>query len=193
MTSGPIPTGDSRMTRGSSVLQTPSESWPVTTRNPGVPAEFAPPADADRTFTLRPQDLDHCFRPDENTWYFPRVAGTFQERAGFHGCQMPEQLLGRIIRTCSNPGDVVLDPFSGSATTLAVAKKLGRRFIGFDISKDYVRYGRERLDAIRVGDRLDGSPEPLRVPPAPRPARRRRRAGRVDRNRPHRCRTVLST
>jgi DNA modification methylase len=130
-----------------------------------APPLVAPPADTDRTFTLRPQDIGQCFSPAEDTWYFPRVAGTFRERAGFHGCQMPEQLLGRIIRTCSNPGDIVLDPFSGSATTLAVAKKLGRRFIGFDISEQYVRYGRERLNAIRVGDRLDGSPEPLKSAP----------------------------
>lgn len=124
-----------------------------------------PPCDNDRTFTLRPQDSDHCFGASEDTWYFPRVAGTFKERAGFHGCQMPEQLLGRIIRTCSRPGDAVLDPFSGSATTLAVAKKLGRRFIGFDLSQDYVQYGIERLKTIRVGDRLDGSPEPTKSAP----------------------------
>lgn len=123
------------------------------------------PSDDDRTFTLRPQDLDECFNDSEDTWYFPRVAGTFKERAGFHGCQMPEQLLGRIIRMCTNPGDVVLDPFSGSATTLAVAKKLGRRFIGFDVSQDYVQFGIQRLDEIRVGDRLDGSPEPLKSAP----------------------------
>ncbi|MEQ8786133.1 MAG: DNA methyltransferase [Pirellulaceae bacterium] len=129
------------------------------------PDLLPPPSDADRTFTLRPQDLDQCFQPQENTWYFPRVAGTFKERAGFHGCQMPEQLLGRIIRTCSHPGELVLDPFSGSATTLAVAKKLGRRYVGFDLSEDYVKYGRTRLSTIRVGDRLDGSPEPTKSAP----------------------------
>ena len=48
----------------------------------------------DDTWILRPQDLSDCFTPGEDTWYFPRVAGTFKERAGFHGCQMPEQLLG---------------------------------------------------------------------------------------------------
>jgi hypothetical protein len=133
------------------------ESW--------CPQRLSPPSDQDRTFTLRPQDLEQSFGPSENTWYFPRVAGTFKERAGFHGCQMPEQLLGRIIRTCSNPGEVVIDPFSGSATTLAVAKKLGRRFIGFDISKAYVQYGRQRLRGVRVGDRLDGSPEPTKSAP----------------------------
>ena len=130
-----------------------------------APGSLAPPADADRTYTLRPQDLGQSFGSTEDTWYFPRVAGTFKERAGFHGCQMPEQLLGRIIRTCSNPGELVLDPFSGSATTLAVAKKLGRRFLGFDVSKDYVQYGLDRLRAIRVGDRLDGSPEPMKSAP----------------------------
>ena len=75
---------------------------------------------------------------------------------------MPEQLLGRIIRTCSESGELVLDPFSGSATTLAVAKKLGRQQIGFDLSKEYVAHGRKRLDSIEVGDPLDGSPEPTK-------------------------------
>lgn len=129
------------------------------------PNELGPPQDPDQTWTLRPQDLSECFQAEEDTWYFPRVAGTFKERAGFHGCQMPEQLLGRIIRTCSNEGDIVLDPFSGSATTLAVAKKMGRKFLGFDISEEYVRYGKMRLDAIRVGDPLDGSAEPLLTAP----------------------------
>jgi len=126
------------------------------------PESVPPPSDEDRTYTLRPQDVERSFHATEDTWYVPRVAGTFKERAGFHGCQMPEQVLGRIIRTCSNPGELVLDPFSGSATTLAVAKKLGRRFIGFDLSEQYVRYGRDRLRTIRAGDRLDGSPEPLK-------------------------------
>jgi site-specific DNA-methyltransferase (adenine-specific) len=120
----------------------------------------------DDTWILRPQDLVECFTPDEDTWYFPRVAGTFFERAGFHGCQMPEQLLGRIIRMCSNPGDLIIDPFSGSATTLAVAKKLGRRFVGFELSPEYVKRGQARTDGARPGDPLDGAPEPLLSAPA---------------------------
>lgn len=114
----------------------------------------------DDTWILRPQDLVDCLTPGEDTWYFPRVAGTFKERAGFHGCQMPEQLLGRIIKLCSNEGDTVLDPFSGSATTLAVAKKLGREYLGFDLSPEYIQRGRDRLANCRVGDPLDGSAEP---------------------------------
>ena len=84
-----------------------------------------------------PAGLPEGFQADEDTWYFPRVCGTFKERAGWHGCQMPEQLLGRIIRACSNEGELVLDPFAGSGTTLAVAKKLNRRFIGFELSEQY--------------------------------------------------------
>jgi len=133
--------------------------------------------DDDRTFVLRPQDLNDSFKSDEDTWYFPRVAGTFKERAGFHGCQMPEQLLARIIRVCTHEGDMVLDPFSGSATTLAVAKKLGRKFRGFDISDDYVEYGRQRLKAIRVGDRLDGSPEPTKSAPRTKTRRGKSQTG----------------
>jgi site-specific DNA-methyltransferase (adenine-specific) len=119
----------------------------------------------DDTWILRPQDLADRFTPDEDTWYFPRVAGTFKERAGFHGCQMPEQLLGRIIRVCSNPGETVLDPFSGSATTLTVAKKLGRQFLGFELSEDYAARGTARLKETCVGDLLDGAVEPTMSAP----------------------------
>ncbi|MCE5303803.1 MAG: site-specific DNA-methyltransferase [Planctomycetaceae bacterium] len=115
----------------------------------------------DDTWILRPQDLPDGFQPDENTWYFPRVCGTFKERAGWHGCQMPEQLLGRILRACSREGQLVLDPFAGSGTTLAVAKKLGRRYLGFELSQEYSQRVAERLAAIRPGDPLDGSAEPL--------------------------------
>lgn len=115
----------------------------------------------DDTWILRPQDLPEGFQADQDTWYFPRVAGTFKERAGFHGCQMPEQLLGRIIRASSNEGEIVLDPFAGSGTTLAVAKKLDRQYVGFELSSEYVEKINERLDGIQVGDLLDGAPEPL--------------------------------
>ncbi|HBE67249.1 MAG TPA: site-specific DNA-methyltransferase [Planctomycetaceae bacterium] len=119
----------------------------------------------DDTWILRPQDCDG-FSDSEDTWYFPRVAGTFKERAGFHGCQMPEQLLGRIIRGCSDEGQVVLDPFSGSSTTLTVAKKLGRNFVGFELSEDYVKLGTERIENATVGEALRGAPEPKVSAPA---------------------------
>ena len=125
----------------------------------------------DDTWILRPQDLPEGFEATEDTWYFPRVAGTFKERAGFHGCQMPEQLLGRIIRSCSREGEIVLDPFAGSGTTLAVAKKLRRQYIGCELSAEYAQCIEQRLQAIRPGDPLDGSAEPLARPQARRKAR----------------------
>ncbi|MEX1096451.1 MAG: site-specific DNA-methyltransferase [Planctomycetales bacterium] len=120
----------------------------------------------DDTWILRPQDAPDSFRPDEDTWYFPRVNGTFKERKGWHGCQMPEQLLGRIIRACSRPGEVVLDPFTGSGTTLAVARKLGRGFLGFELSPEYAQRAQERVDNARAGQSLDGAADPLRSAPA---------------------------
>jgi hypothetical protein len=109
-----------------------------------------------------PVFLDECLansRRRGKTRYFPRVAGTFKERAGWHGCQMPEQLLGRIIRACSNPGELVLDPFGGSGMTLVTAKKLGRRFLGSELSPDYAAAIRRRLDEAHPGQALSGSPE----------------------------------
>ena len=69
---------------------------------------------SDNTWILRPQDAPAPgFSPSHDTWFFSRVAGTFKEREGFHGCQMPEQLLGRIIRVSSNPGDLGCRSFWG--------------------------------------------------------------------------------
>ncbi len=126
----------------------------------------------DDTWVLRPQDLPDGFCADDDTWYFPRVAGTFKERQGFHGCQMPEQLLGRIVRVSSHAGDLVLDPFGGSGTTLAVAKKLDRRFLGFELSPDYVSAIEKRLEGISIGDELEGAPEPQLSAPATANGRR---------------------
>ena len=62
--------------------------------------------------------------------------------------QKPEALLDRIIRTSSNPGDLVLDCFIGSGTTAAVAQRLGRRWIGCDINKGAIQTTSKRLQAI---------------------------------------------
>jgi site-specific DNA-methyltransferase (adenine-specific) len=126
----------------------------------------------DDTWILRPQDLGHGFDTMDDTVYFARVAGTFAERQGFHGCQMPEQLLGRIVRVSSHPGDVVLDPFAGSGTTLAVAKKLDRQWIGCELSDEYVRAATERLATIGVGAALDGPADPIASAPSTSNGRR---------------------
>lgn len=126
----------------------------------------------DDTWILRPQDLPDGFAADGDTWYFPRVAGTFKERAGFHGCQMPEQLLGRIIRASSQEGELVMDPFAGSGSTLVVAKKLGRRYLGFELSNQYAERITERLAKVKSGDKLVGAEEPLKSAPTTADGRR---------------------
>lgn len=115
----------------------------------------------DNTWILRPHDAWWAFHPEEDTWYFSRVAGTFRERAGFHGCQLPERLVARVILACTNPGDVVLDPFLGSGTTAVVAKKLGRRWVGIELSPEYARHAEKRIEAVRVGDPLVGPDDPI--------------------------------
>jgi len=66
-----------------------------------------------------------------------------------HSTQKPEALLYRIIMASSNPGDVVLDPFFGSGTTGAVAKKLGRNWIGIERDKKYIKVAQKRIDAVQ--------------------------------------------
>lgn len=85
-------------------------------------------------------------RLPDTVWTVSRVCGTFKERTG-HPCQTPEQILDRIIKVSSNPGDLVIDPFGGSFTTATVAAKLGRRFLSCDISENYVAAGRKRVAA----------------------------------------------
>ena len=87
---------------------------------------------------------------------FPRVCGTFKERVGWHPCQMPLALLERIVLACSNPGDLVLDPFAGSGTTLLAAARHGRRWVGVELSKAYATRARKRIAAGKAA----GEPQP---------------------------------
>ena len=128
----------------------------------------------DDTWILRPQDAPDAFDPLEDTWYVPRVCGTFKERAGFHGCQMPERLLARIINVSSNPGDLVLDPFAGSGSTLVVAKKLARACLGFELSRNYAKRIQNRLALAYEGQPLEGAEEPKQSAPTTAAGRRLR-------------------
>ena len=101
----------------------------------------------DDVWFLRPQEApEPMFAPEGDTWNVSRVCGTFKEREGWHGCQMPIAVLNRIIQSASNPGDVVLDPFNGSGTTVVAAALLGRKYVGIDQSAEYVEYARKRLE-----------------------------------------------
>jgi site-specific DNA-methyltransferase (adenine-specific) len=74
-----------------------------------------------------------------------------------HPTQKPEALLERIIKASSNPGDIVLDPFSGSFTTSAVAVRLGRIGIGIDMNEEYYEMGLRRtgITLTRNGKSLE--------------------------------------
>lgn len=111
----------------------------------------------DDTWILRPQDLPDGFAATDDTWHIPRVAGTFKERREGAPTQIPESLVARIIRLCSNPGDTVLDPMAGMGTVPVVAKKLGRRYIAFEQSQKFAYAATERLLGVSVGDPLAGA------------------------------------
>ncbi|MCB9993314.1 MAG: site-specific DNA-methyltransferase [Hyphomicrobiaceae bacterium] len=89
-------------------------------------------------------------------WLFPICSGAERlknendEKA--HPTQKPEALLHRVLTATTRPGDVVLDPFFGTGTTGAVARKLGRHFIGIERERDYVGAALKRLAAIRPHD-----------------------------------------
>ena len=68
-----------------------------------------------------------------------------------HPTQKPESLLHRVILSTTNAGDVIVDPFFGTGTTGAVAKKLGRDFIGFEMEEDYIIHARRRIAKITRG------------------------------------------
>jgi modification methylase len=72
-----------------------------------------------------------------------RVKGDNGSKA--HPTQKPEALLYRILLACTKPGDIVLDPFFGTGTTGAVARRLGRRWIGIEREPSYVKVARERI------------------------------------------------
>jgi site-specific DNA-methyltransferase (adenine-specific)/modification methylase len=82
-------------------------------------------------------------------WYIPICNGgeRLKDKEGnkVHSTQKPEALLYRIIISTSNPDDIVLDPFMGSGTTGAIAKKLGRNFIGIEKEENYIKVANERI------------------------------------------------
>lgn len=87
--------------------------------------------------------------PMGDVWEIGVIAPVSRERTGYPS-QKPETLLERLIGALSDPGDIVLDPYAGSGTTLAVAAKLGRVFVGMDASDVAFDIARRRLEAIGV-------------------------------------------
>ncbi|MDQ8757917.1 site-specific DNA-methyltransferase [Sphingosinicella sp. LHD-64] len=84
-------------------------------------------------------------------WVIPICAGAERARDGegakAHPTQKPEALLYRVLLACTNKGDVVLDPFFGTGTTGAVARRLGRHWIGIERETRYIKVARERIES----------------------------------------------
>ncbi|MFS8041488.1 MULTISPECIES: site-specific DNA-methyltransferase [Xanthobacter] len=109
-------------------------------------------ADAKYTFNyeaLKAGNEDVQVRSD---WLFPLCTGQERLKDGagrkLHPTQKPEALLARILLSATKPGDVVLDPFFGSGTTGAVAKRLRRSFIGIEREEAYAEAARARIAAV---------------------------------------------
>lgn len=106
-----------------------------------------------------------------NVWEIPRVRYRMDEYEN-HPTQKPTALLERIILASSKPGDVILDPFSGTFTTSVVAQKWGRQSIGIEIEEEYVKIGLRRLKILSRYKGEDLQREP-RTYEKPAPAQQR--------------------
>lgn len=114
----------------------------------------------DYTFNLEDVKIPALnYRPDRyksqlknptDVWNISLVSGNSPERTE-HPAQYPEELIERIIKVGTNPGDLVLDPFMGSGTTAVVAKKLGRNYVGYEIEPDFIKIAENRLNNVTQG------------------------------------------
>jgi len=89
-------------------------------------------------------------------WTLPICTGRERLKNGqgkkAHPTQKPESLLHRVILATTNPGDVIVDPFFGTGTTGAVAKKLGRKYIGFEREEEYILHAERGL--VKIGTKV---------------------------------------
>lgn len=86
--------------------------------------------------------------PGSTVWTVSMVCGTYKERVGWCPCQQPLRLVTRVVAALSDEQDLVVDPFSGAATTAVACRILGRKCISYDIDPKYVEHGRQRVAGI---------------------------------------------
>ena len=103
----------------------------------------------DDVWFVRPQhaETDGFFDPGSDVWHIRREAGTFKGRQK-HSCQMPVAVMERIVLATTNPGDLVLDPFVGTGTTLVAARRLDRRYLGVELCEATAAMARNRLETL---------------------------------------------
>jgi DNA modification methylase len=95
----------------------------------------------------RPDRYKSQLKNPTDVWRISLVSGNSPERTE-HPAQYPEELIERIIKTGTNQGDLVLDPFMGSGTTAVVAKKLGRKYVGYEIEQEFIKTAEKRLNHV---------------------------------------------
>ena len=116
---------------------------------------WASPSQEAKNYTFN-YDALKAFNDDlqmRSDWLLPICTGEERLKDGsgakLHPTQKPEALLYRVLLATTKPGDVVLDPFFGSGTTGAVAKKLGRHFIGVERDRSYIEAAHRRIAAVQ--------------------------------------------
>lgn len=104
------------------------------------------------TFNYKSMKMHNDGKQMRSDWYLPICNGKERLKNNgkkVHSTQKPESLLYRIILSTSEKGDIVLDPFMGSGTTAAVAKKLQRNYIGIDKERKYNKFARKRVSKVK--------------------------------------------
>ncbi len=109
----------------------------------------------DDTWMLLKDQLEPYMTSDKDTWLESRVCGTYKEREKHTPNQIPLPLMKRIILTCSDPGDWVVDPFAGSGTSGVACALHDRNWAGYDISKTCVKQSMRRINEARKSRGLD--------------------------------------
>lgn len=112
------------------------------------------------TFNYREMKALNGGKQMRSDWHIPLCGGAERIRVNgekAHPTQKPEALLERVIRASSNPGDVVLDPFFGTGTSGAVAKRLNRHWIGIEREAAYIQVAQERIDQVTHEEVIDNS------------------------------------
>ena len=118
-------------------------------RNSTAGAVVPPKRKMQRNGEIKAFDVETTITPeysiDVNVWEYLVGKASGDEGMGEHSAYFPERLAADHIATWSNPGDLVLDPFSGSGTTAKAAKELGRRFLGLEINPEYCAIAERRI------------------------------------------------
>ena len=105
------------------------------------------------TFNYHAMKMANDEKQMRSDWHLALCTGAERLTASgekLHPTQKPESLLYRVLLASTNPGDVVLDPFFGTGTTGAVAKRLGRHFVGIEREAAYIEGARRRIDAVEA-------------------------------------------